>query len=72
MAAYVLHYDGGFVEDPIRFQIRAAGEMLFRPRRPMTLIFAREEDVPRRNELQETALVRVLLAAVDAFTKPRG
>jgi hypothetical protein len=68
MAAYVLHYDGSFVDDPVVFQIRAAGEMLFRPRRPMTLLFARESSVPRGAVLQDTGLVRVLLAAVDAFT----
>src|SRR5688572_308085 len=36
-ALYVLHYDNRFVENPIRFQIRTAGELLLSGRKPMTL-----------------------------------
>ena len=39
VSLYALHYDGAFVEDPIRFQLRTAGELLFSGRKAMTLFF---------------------------------
>src|SRR5688572_24699034 len=39
VAMYTLHYDNRFVEDPIRFQLRTAGELLFSGRKAMTLFF---------------------------------
>ena len=40
---YVLQYDGRFIADPIRFQLRTAGELLFSGRKPMTLFFVRDD-----------------------------
>src|SRR5687767_6181107 len=37
VALYALQYDDGFVENPIRFQLRTAGELLFSGRKAMTL-----------------------------------
>lgn len=62
-AAYLLHYDTAFVADPIAFQIRSAGEMLFTRRKPMTLYFALETG-SRRDSTRATDL---LFAAVDAL-----
>jgi hypothetical protein len=41
IAAYALHYDGQFVDDPMWFQLRSATELLFsgRPGRPTSPIF---------------------------------
>ena len=36
---YTLLYDGQFVENPIRFQLVNALELLFSRRKPMTLVF---------------------------------
>jgi hypothetical protein len=69
-AVYALHYDGGFVEDPIAFQIRTAGALLFSGRKPMTLLFAR--DVGPTDGLTPEAYpsTQVLFAAIDAFVHP--
>lgn len=65
-ARYVLHYDGRFVENPLIFQIRAAVEMLFSRRKPMTLLFAYEA-APTTTSSGSTAAQNVLLAAVEAL-----
>jgi hypothetical protein len=65
-AAYVLHYGGRFVDDPILFQLRTAGELLVTPRQPMTLFFAIEHNLSDRGSAA-TAVVDVLIAAVDDF-----
>ena len=67
---YVLHYDGRFVADPIRFQIRTAGELLFTGRKPMTLFFVRDDTAPEGVEPLKLPAARVLASAVDAFLAP--
>lgn len=64
---YVLRYEDRFVEDPISFQIRTAGELLFTRRRPMTLFFTTESNVPRDGTLDRLGSSAVLVAAIDAF-----
>jgi hypothetical protein len=67
-AMYVLHYDDRYIEDPIWFQLRTAGELLFSRRQAMTLLFARQVDVAEAADDQALPATRLLLAAVDAFT----
>jgi hypothetical protein len=43
LAMYALLYDERFVDDPIRFQLRTAGELLVSGRKPMTLFFLTDE-----------------------------
>lgn len=69
--AYVLHYDSRFVADPIRFQIRTAGEMLFSARKPMTLFFVLAKNLPER-DLSASSAVTLLFAAVDGFIQAPG
>jgi len=68
--AYVLEYEGAFIADPIQFQLRAVGEMLFHGRRPMTVFFARDLEPHVPTQPAET-LPSVMLAraAADAFAK---
>ena len=54
-AMYVLHYDDRFVSDPILFQIRTAGELLFKGRRAMTLFFVRDPNPPAGPDLSSGA-----------------
>jgi hypothetical protein len=65
---YVLHYDGRFVADPILFQLRTAGELLFTGRKAMTLFFVRDDSAPAGTEPLQLPAARVLLEAVDQFT----
>jgi hypothetical protein len=68
---YVLHYDGRFVADPIRFQLRTALEQLVEPRKPMTIIYARDDASKAVRDLPNTAAARVLMTAVQQFTAQR-
>ena len=64
---YVLHYDGRFVDAPIRFQLRTAGELLFSRRKPMTLFFVYDPSAPPQQDVERSGAVRLLFAAIDSF-----
>jgi hypothetical protein len=64
---YVLHYDGRFIADPIRFQLRTAGELLFTGRKAMTLFFVRDDTVPAGAAPLTIPAAGLLLEAVDQF-----
>jgi hypothetical protein len=74
VALYVLHYDGRFIADPIRFQLRTAGELLFTGRKPMTLFFVRDDAPPSKVAPLELPARRLLFEAIDQFvgTAARG
>ena len=65
-ALYALHYGDGYVEDPIRFQLRTSFQTLFSRRQPMTLFFA-SADLPAGTAIENSAAASVLLAAIEAF-----
>jgi hypothetical protein len=69
VAMYVLLYDGRFIDEPIRFQLRTAGELLFTGRKAMTLFFVLDETPEGVAPLQLPA-ARLLFEAVDHFTAP--
>ena len=66
-AAYALIYDGEFVDDPIRFQVVRAGELLFRGPKALTLAFARDVNGPAQHDVESRPSTRVLVAAVQQF-----
>ena len=66
---YVLLYDGRFVADPIRFQLRTAGELLFSGRKPMTLFFVRDDAAASGLPITLPA-AKLLFDAVDRFVAP--
>jgi hypothetical protein len=72
VAMYLLHYDGRFIDDPIRFQLRTAGELLFTGRQAMTLFFVLDEAAPESVAPVELPAARLLLEAVDRFVAPPG
>jgi hypothetical protein len=67
LALYVLHYDDRFVADPIRFQLRTAGELLFSGRRAMTLFFVTKTQGASPVEAGRSPALRLLFAAIDSF-----
>ena len=71
-AMYVLHYDTRFVDNPITFQIRAAGELLFSRRRPMTLFFLFNEGPRAGGDAGEPAGATLLFEAIEAFLNQRN
>ena len=66
-ALYVLHYDGGFVQDPLWLQARVAGQLLFSGRKPMTLIFARDVRGQKGATPDTYPSAKVLAQAVQHF-----
>jgi hypothetical protein len=70
VALYALHYDGRFIADPIRFQLRTAGELLFSGRKPMTLFFVLDETTPESVAPLNLPAARLLFEAVDRFVGP--
>jgi hypothetical protein len=64
---YVLQYEDRFVEDPVWFQIRTAGELLFRRRQPMTLFFVLDSNGSPALDGEPAGSLRVLFGAIDAF-----
>ena len=67
---YVLQYDGRFIADPIRFQLRTAGELLFSGRKPMTLFFVRDDAAPAGVPPLKLPAAALLFEAVDRFSAP--
>lgn len=67
IAMYVLHYDDRFIDDPLRLQVRLAGELLVSARQPMTLFFALDPDSAPATDLDAQPAGRILHAAVREF-----
>jgi len=67
---YVLQYDGRFVADPIRFQLRTAGELLFSGRKPMTLFFVRDDAAAPGVSPLKLPAATLLFEAVARFSAP--
>lgn len=66
VAVYALLYDGHFIEDPIRFQLRTSAELLFTGRKALTL-FMTSDLSGRRDDIDQAPATRMLLAAIAAF-----
>jgi hypothetical protein len=66
VALYALHYDPGFVQDPIRFQLRMAGELLFSGRKAMTLFFL--TDGNGGSDIESLPSLSPFFTAIDSFT----
>jgi hypothetical protein len=66
---YALHYDGRFIDDPIRFQLRTAGELLFTGRKPMTLFFVRDDAGPAGVAPLKLPAAQLLREAIEQFFK---
>jgi hypothetical protein len=71
IAMYVLHYDDRYVEHPISFQLRTAGELLVRGRKAMTLFFVLREKNGPGGVPHVDAAARVLFDAIHQFTEQR-
>jgi hypothetical protein len=67
-ALYALHYDGGFVRDPLWLQARVAGQLLFSGRKQMTLLFARDVRGRKGASPGTYPSAQVLKQAVEYFT----
>jgi hypothetical protein len=69
---YALLYDDRFVENPIRFQLGQAWELLFSGRRPMTLFFLTDEQVSAGTTLEALPSIGLFFEAIDRFSGLSG
>jgi hypothetical protein len=67
---YVLQYDGRFIADPIPFQLRIAGELLFSGRKPMTLFFVRDDVAESGVSPLKLPAAALLFEAIARFAAP--
>lgn len=68
VAVYALLYDGKFIANPIRFQLRTSAELLLSGRKPLTLFMA-SDLAGRAENLDAAPATRVLLAAIESFER---
>ena len=71
VAVSAIHYGNDFVENPILFQVRIAGELLFSARKAMTLFFVQQQGAAN-GAVGQLDATRVLFAAIDRFLSQRS
>ncbi len=70
VALYALQYEDSFVENPIRFQLLTAGEMLFSGRKAMTLFFLSDQNPG--TEIGSLPSLNLFFEAIDRFNDPNA
>ena len=65
--AYVLLYDGKFVENPVIFQLKTSLALLFGPRRPMTLFFVYDREASAQANFDSSPAAQILEQAINSF-----
>ena len=72
MAAYVLLYDGQFIENPMWLQILSSFKLLYCPRKPMTLFMVYDSIAGHEDKPEQWLAARVLESAVDSFISQKS
>jgi hypothetical protein len=67
MAAFVLLYDGKFIDNPISYQIQDSLKQLISARKPMTLFYIADENAPKNTEFVQTSAALLLNKAIKDF-----
>jgi hypothetical protein len=67
MAAYVLYYDGHFVDNPIAQQVKNSLQLLVSPQKPMTLFYISEDNLDKQTAFDKTLSAKVLSEAIKRF-----
>jgi hypothetical protein len=67
LAGYALHYDGAFVADPISFQLKNAFELLFTPRKTMTILLVWDPAARGTDAAARAGVATLLQAATTAW-----
>ena len=67
LAAYVLLYDGEFIEKPILWHLKTSVEFLFNPGKAMTLFLVYDEGTENFASMAESPAVKILDEAVKSF-----
>lgn len=72
LAAYALIYRGHTIASPYVFQLRVAPELLLTGQRPLTLVFAEDPAGSAADALEQSPVVRAVVAAVSALAGRAG
>jgi hypothetical protein len=67
IAAYALHYDGRFLDNPYLFQANAALRSLASGRKPMTLLLVYDPALSKADGLDRSNAIKLLFAAIDSL-----
>ena len=67
LAAYVLLYDDEFVSNPILHQILDSLSLLFRGRKPLTLLYVSVPNTSNDSDFTKSAAASILIAAIRSF-----
>jgi hypothetical protein len=67
MAAFVLLYDGKFIDNPISHQIRDSLKQLISARKPMTLFYVVDDNAPKSIEFIQSPAASLLNKAIKDF-----
>ena len=67
MAAFVLLYDGKFIDSPISHQVRDSLKQLVSPGKPMTLFYIADDYASKDAEFSKTPAASLLEKAIKDF-----
>ena len=67
MAAFVLLYDGKFIDNPISHQIRDSLKQLISARKPMTLFYIADDNAPKNTAFIQSPAASLLDKAIKDF-----
>ncbi len=67
VAAYVLLYDGRYIQNPVKHQIGESLTLLVNPRRPMTLFYIAAAGSSAIDRFANTSSAQLLTAAIHSF-----
>jgi hypothetical protein len=67
MAAFVLLYDGKFIESPISHQIKDSLKQLISARKPITLFYIVDDNEPKNSIFMQSATASLLNKAIKDF-----
>jgi hypothetical protein len=67
MAAFVILYDGKFIDNPISHQVRDSLKQLISARKPMTLFYIADDNAPKDTAFNKTPAASLLEKAVKDF-----
>ena len=67
IAAFVLLYDGKFIDNPISHQIRDSLKQLISARKPMTLFYIADDNAPKNTAFIQSPAASLLNKAIKDF-----
>lgn len=67
IAAFVLFYDGHFIDDPIQHQMKSSLKLLINAEKPMTLFYVSEDNGANQSDFTKTPSAKVLQETIKRY-----